>query len=72
MVMEWSLIYYIVIYTDGNGVITDILHCNIYSASGSGLAAPVLAGPVFLKVKILKASNRQSASVIFDLLGSLY
>ena len=29
MVMEWSLIYYIVIYTDGNGVVTDILHCNI-------------------------------------------
>ena len=40
MVMEWSLIYYIVIYTDGNGVVTDILHCNI--TDGNGVITDIL------------------------------
>ena len=44
-----------------------------YRASGIGPAAPVLAGPVFSQGKskipfLRKASNKQSASVIFGLI----
>ena len=46
-------------------------------AGRNGLAAPVLARSVFLKVKmkvtfLQKVSDKQSASVILDLLGLLY
>ena len=48
-----------------------------HRAGGIGPAAPVLAGPVFSQGKskipfLQKASNKQSASVILDLLGLLY
>ena len=41
-----------------------IIICYFYRASGNGSAGPVLAGPVFLKVKLKiqflqKASNKQ-------------
>ena len=53
---------------------------NIYiscRAGGNGVAAPVLAGPVFLKIKkkfnfYKKPVINQNSSVISDLLGLLY